>query len=100
MTYVRDMTPTELRQHMDRLKKTPGWHEPLADSLYAEIKRLDDKRHSDAERLAFDYAAMCGELASVVEWCVNNDGETLGDNPHQRAIARRVLAAAKAKRPD
>lgn len=53
-----------------------------------------------AESIALEYAAMCGELASVVEWCVNNDGETLGDNPHQLAIARRVLAAAKAKRPD
>jgi len=39
--YVRDMNPQELRAHMRRLQAMPGWHDPLADSMYAEIQRLD-----------------------------------------------------------
>lgn len=34
-------------------------------------------------------AALAGRLAAVVEWCVENDGETLFDNPHQLAHAKR-----------
>lgn len=39
--YVSDMNPAELRAHMRRLKAMSGWHEPLADALYAEIQRMD-----------------------------------------------------------
>lgn len=39
--YVRDMNPQELRAHVKRLQAMPGWHDPLTDSLYNEIKRLD-----------------------------------------------------------
>jgi len=39
--YVRDMNPQELRAHMRRLQAMRGWHDPLADSMYAEIQRLD-----------------------------------------------------------
>lgn len=39
--YVRDMDPAELRAHMKRLQRMNGWHDPLSDSLFAEIERLD-----------------------------------------------------------
>ncbi|ARP90279.1 hypothetical protein CAL14_08270 [Bordetella genomosp. 9] len=41
MTFVREQSPAELRAHMNRLQKMPGWHEPLADRLYQEILDLD-----------------------------------------------------------
>jgi hypothetical protein len=43
-------------------------------------------------------ATLAGRLAAVVEWCVENDGETLFDNPHQLASAKLVLADARAFR--
>lgn len=41
MTYVEQQTPAELRAHMTRLKKMPGWHEPLADRLFREVQDQD-----------------------------------------------------------
>lgn len=41
MTYVTEQTSAELRAHMRRLKKMAGWHEPLADRLFAEVLALD-----------------------------------------------------------
>lgn len=41
MTYVTEQTSAELRAHMRRLQKMPGWHEPLADRLFKEIQDLD-----------------------------------------------------------
>lgn len=38
---VSEMDGAQLRAHMKRLKAMPGWHDPLADRLYAEIRRLD-----------------------------------------------------------
>jgi len=63
----------------------------------------EDGADSDApavttEKVALEYVELAGRLAAVVEWCVTNEGETLGDNPQQHAYAKRVLAEAKAKR--
>ena len=48
-----------------------------------------------AEDMAFRLAGLVGDLAAVVEWCVDRDGECLGDNPRQLAIAKRVLLDAR-----
>jgi hypothetical protein len=54
MTYVSGQTSAELREHMRRLKKMHGWHEPLADRLFREIERQD----AEIDRLR---AALIGE---------------------------------------
>lgn len=41
MTYVAEQTSSELRAHMRQLKAMPGFHEPLAERLYAEVIALD-----------------------------------------------------------
>lgn len=48
------------------------------------------------ENPALKLAELVGELCAVVNWCVGHDGECLADNPHQLAIARRVLEKARA----
>jgi len=40
MTYVSDMNSEELAAHMTRLQATPGWHNPLDDRLWQEVKSL------------------------------------------------------------
>lgn len=52
-----------------------------------------------AERFALDLAGQVGSLAAVVEWCIEHDGECLGDNPRQLAYARKVLAEARSRLP-
>lgn len=37
-------------------------------------------------------AELCGKLAAIVRWCVENDGETLFDNPTVLTKAHEVLA--------
>lgn len=54
MTYVTEQTPAELRAHMRRLQKIPGWHNPLDDRLFKEILELDashDRLSAEVERL-------------------------------------------------
>lgn len=41
MTYVTEQTGAELRAHMRRLQKMPGWHNPLDDRLFQEVLALD-----------------------------------------------------------
>ena len=48
-----------------------------------------------AEEMAFRLAGLVGDLSAIVEWCIEWDGECLGDNPKQLAIAKRVLAEAR-----
>ena len=38
------------------------------------------------------------ELCAVVAWCIEWDGECLGDNPDQLAWAKNVLARARSHR--
>jgi hypothetical protein len=52
-----------------------------------------------AEEMALELAALVNELSAVVEWCAEHDGECLGDNPHQLAHAKKVLAKARARLP-
>lgn len=52
------------------------------------------------EAFVDDLAGLAGQLAAVVEWCVEHDGETLADNPHQFLRAKQVLADARAFRGD
>jgi hypothetical protein len=52
-----------------------------------------------AEALAMKMAALVGRLAAVVEWCVENAGEFLSDNPHQLGHATTALAMARAELP-
>lgn len=52
-----------------------------------------------AEDLALELAGTVGKLAAVVEWCVNNSGETLGDNPRQLTFAKDALAEARRRLP-
>jgi len=51
-----------------------------------------------AERVVLSYVELSGRLAAIVEWCVENDGECLADNPPQLAYAREILADANARR--
>lgn len=53
-----------------------------------------------AEKLALEYVEITGRLAAIVEWCVNNSGETLDDNPKQLAYAQNALADARRMRND
>jgi hypothetical protein len=70
-------------------------------SLYSEAEASALHRQIEAaENVALEYVELCGKLSAIVEWCVTNDGETLGDNPQQLAYARRVLVQAHAKRSD
>lgn len=41
MTYVTEQTSAELRAHMRRIQKIPGWHDPLADRLFKEVEAQD-----------------------------------------------------------
>lgn len=52
-----------------------------------------------AEEMAYELAGLVGELSAVVEWCVERDGECLGDNPKQLALAKKALAKARARLP-
>lgn len=70
--YVRDMNGAELRAHMKSLKAMRGWHDPLSDSLYAEILRMDAERAQHAgEAVAYELTYQNGEqelaYATVVE---------------------------------
>lgn len=47
------------------------------------------------EEMALRLAREIGKLTAIVKWCVENDGECLGDNPKQLAVAKRVLAEAE-----
>lgn len=49
-----------------------------------------------AEELAFNLAGLTVELTAIVEWCVERDGECLGDNPKQLAYAKRIIAKSRA----
>lgn len=55
--------------------------------------------NTPAEKMALELAALVGELSAVVEWCVENDGECLGDHPKQLHHAQRVLIKARARLP-
>ena len=59
MTYVTEQTPAQLRAHMKRLKAMSGWHEPLADRLYAEIVTMD----AEIDRLRTQNQAQAQVLA-------------------------------------
>lgn len=65
----------------------------------------DDQPHAcvthdpTAVDIIMDFAALCGRLASIVEWCVENDGKCLADNPKQLAFARRALNMARDRLP-
>jgi len=37
-------------------------------------------------------ARLCADLAALVEWCVEHDGECLGDHPHILEMAQEILA--------
>lgn len=51
-----------------------------------------------AENRSMDeLAELAGRLAAIVEWCVENEGECLGDHPHNLTNAKAVLAKAKAR---
>lgn len=52
-----------------------------------------------AEKMALDLVALTGRLCAIVEWCVEWDGECLGDNPDQLAYAQKALADARAYLP-
>ena len=54
---------------------------------------------ASAEDMALELAQLVGELSAVVRWCVERDGECLGDNPDQLVVAKRVLAKARARLP-
>lgn len=54
----------------------------------------------NAENLALEYVELSGELAAVVEWCVENRWERLAEHPQQLAYAQRVLAAAQQRRDE
>ena len=45
--------------------------------------------------IALELAAMAGELAAVVAWCIDHADECLADNPYQLATAKRLLAKAR-----
>jgi hypothetical protein len=47
------------------------------------------------ETLVLRYVALCGTLAAIVEWCVENGSETLDDNPKQLAFAMKALTEAR-----
>jgi hypothetical protein len=68
-----------------------------------ESQRMMEKpmTHAEAaEKLALEYVEITGRLAAVVEWCVNNSGETLDDNPRQLAYAKSALSDARRMRDD
>lgn len=50
----------------------------------------------NAEAVALNLARLCGRLSAVVEWCIEHDGECLGDHPKQLAYAREVLSDSRA----
>ena len=84
MTYVEQQTSAELRQHMRRLKKMHGWHEPLADRLFrkvetqdAEIERL--KEAARDARLALDLALLADGLSSDIKNRLRTAWLKLGD---------------------
>jgi hypothetical protein len=47
------------------------------------------------EKMALGLAGLVGRLCAVVEWCIERDGECLGDNPKQLAFAKQVRAEAR-----
>lgn len=52
MPYVTEQTSSELRAHVTSLQKIPGWHEPLVDRLFVEVKKHDDREVRFARLLA------------------------------------------------
>lgn len=69
------------------------------DELVAyQIGRRDgmDADTIEAQQVALRMAGLCGRLCAIVEWLVERDGECLGDNPHQLAVAKNALADARA----
>jgi hypothetical protein len=55
---------------------------------------------AEAQKMALDLAALVCELSAVVAWCLECDGECLGDNPDQLRISQRVLAKARLRFPN
>lgn len=51
------------------------------------------------ERLAMRLAGLAGKLTAMLTWCVEHDGETLADNPHQLAVAKLLLQEARSIPP-
>lgn len=45
--------------------------------------------------LALELAALVGDFCAVIEWCVEHEGECLGDHPARLDIAKRTLAKAR-----
>lgn len=41
MTYITEQTSTELRAHIRRLQKMPGWSDAVTDRLFKEIVEQD-----------------------------------------------------------
>lgn len=64
MTYVTEQTSAQLRAHMTRLKAMSGWHEPLADRLYAEIVMMD----SEIDRLRTQNQALREAVKGFHTW--------------------------------
>jgi hypothetical protein len=42
MTYITEQTSTELRDHIRKLQRTPGWRDPVTDRLFREIVEQDE----------------------------------------------------------
>ena len=61
-----------------------------------QVSQTTRRTLNDAEQEAvLEVIRVCGRLGAIVNWCVENSGETLGDNPRQLAIARKALADLK-----
>jgi cell division septum initiation protein DivIVA len=64
MAYISEQTSDELRAHMCKLKKMPGWHEPLADRLFKEIEAQDAEIERLQELLSDTRASIENERAA------------------------------------
>jgi hypothetical protein len=52
--------------------------------------------HDPFHDFTMEMARVCANLAAIVEWCVEHDGECLGDHPHIFAKAKDALARKRA----
>ncbi len=96
MTYVTDQTSQELRIHMRRLQKMPGWHEPLADRLYKEI--LDQE--AEIERLRTAIARYLESQDAMDNNEYQSMPEDFGRLNGRRKAARDDLDAALSGEPN
>ena len=47
--------------------------------------------HDPLQDFTMQLARVCADLAAIVEWCVEHDGECLGDHPDILARAQEIL---------